>query len=175
MAKRIMLVVGHSKDKQGASNSDGVTEYEFNKDIALKVLELDAFRGIDIIPKLRVTSYSNLTYEINAINPDIVISLHCNAYNKSAQGTEVLYAKGSIKGEKYARILQNNLVENLGLSDRGVKSIGSKDRGGSLLYGVKAPCILIEPLFIDAMTSGQLFDAQGDITDAIINSIEEMV
>ena len=175
MAKRILLVVGHSRNKQGASNPEGLSEYEFNKGIIMDIVKQDEFRGVDIIPKLRVTSYYNLAYEINAINPDVVISLHCNAFNKETNGTEVLYSTGSKKGKEYAEIFQNNLVDWLRLPDRGIKPITRSDRGGKLLFGVKAPCILLEPLFIDAYTSKELYDIQDEIKEAIIESIWQIL
>ena len=170
-----MLVVGHSKEDGGAENSQGMNEYTFNKDIVMEIVRKDDFKGVDIIPKFRVSSRTNLPKEINEINPDIVISLHCNAYNASAQGTEVLYAEGSSKGKKYAEILQKNLLEWLHLPDRGIKSKSSGDRGGHLLWNAKAPCVIIEPLFIDAMTNDELEDAKNEIIEAVMESIWEML
>ena len=59
--------------------------------------------------------------DINDTEADFAISLHCNAFNREASGTEVLYYHKSKTGEKIAKILQSSLVEALGINDRGIK------------------------------------------------------
>jgi len=87
--------------------------------------------------------------KINALKPDLIISFHCNAYNNTVSGTEVLYYHGSDQGKKYADAMRNMIINVLKLPDRGSKPIDTEDKGGYLLKYTKAPCILIEPFFID--------------------------
>ena len=86
---------------------------------------------------------------LNKIGYDVIISLHCNAYNGYANGTEVLYWNTSKKGQVLAQALQENIVNTLGLTDRGLKPIKNGDRGAYLLRETDAPCVIIEPFFID--------------------------
>jgi N-acetylmuramoyl-L-alanine amidase len=152
--KRCALVVGHKPDKPGACNETyNVCEFNFNDNLIDSIMEslvdpIDPHGGIDLVKVLRKT-YSNLPNEINELNPDFVVSFHCNAFNKKASGTETLYYHTSERGKKIAQKFQDNMVTVLHLPDRGIKGKRVEDRGGHLLRYVKAPCILIEPFFID--------------------------
>jgi len=148
--KKVALVVGHSKRNQGASNGKlHTTEYAYNEDLALMIAEKLEQLSIEPLIVYRETNYKNLPKEINDKNPDIIISLHCNAYNKRATGSEVLYYYSSKKSSDLAEMLQENIVYSLGLSDRGTKAKSAEDRGGYLLRYTNAPCVIAEPFFID--------------------------
>ena len=60
-----------------------------------------------------------------------------------------MYYHKSKQGKAIAQIFQNNMLSALGLSNRGLKPISAEDRGGYLLRYTNAPCVLIEPFFID--------------------------
>ncbi len=93
--------------------------------------------------------YKKLPAKLNAIGPHFIFSLHCNAFNQTAKGTETLFFHGSDNGKKLARIVQKRLVEALGLKNRGLKETKDTDRGGHLLKLTRAPCVICEPFFID--------------------------
>lgn len=181
MARRIMLVIGHSWEDEGAVSQGGTSEYDFNKRVAMKVFERDEFKGVDIILKKRCTAYKSLPSQINEMRPNIVISLHCNAYeepnedDEEVNGTEVLYWGGSTNGKKYAEIFQKNLVDKLGYKDRGIKGIDEDDRGGFLLQKTEAPTILLEPFFIDALSEDEIEDNVDKVVEAILDSIWEVI
>ena len=48
-----------------------------------------------------------------------------------------------------AQILNNHIVNALKLYNRGIKPKGAEDRGGYLLKNTLAPCVIVEPFFID--------------------------
>ena len=54
-----------------------------------------------------------------------------------------------MKGKQIAELFQENMLHILELPNRGVKGISVEDRGGNLLRYTNAPCVLIEPFFID--------------------------
>jgi len=141
------LVIGHTPDSPGAVNvACGKTEFDFNNVVA----KLVAGRvGIEIVYRDRPNQYGALPAKINALSPPFIISLHANAFNRQASGTEVLYWHQSPRGRDLAEILQANLFRALGLPDRGAKPIRGDDRGGYLLKNTKAPCVIAEPFFID--------------------------
>ena len=141
------LVIGHKKSSPGACNEvAGVTEFEFNEKLAM---EIEAkVRGV-LIQRVYRRTYETLPHDINTLNPDFIISLHCNAFNKQASGTEVLYYHMSEKGKKMAEILSRHLVGALELFDRGILARSAEDRGGYLLKYTNAPCVISEPFFID--------------------------
>jgi len=145
--KKCALVIGHKKTSPGASNkSSGVTEFVLNDKLAQDIeLELS---GVEIQRVYRRT-YDSLPGDINELNPDFIVSLHCNAFDGTASGTEVLYYHRSMKGKLMAEILNEQLVKALGLKDRGIKPKSAEDRGGYLLKNTTAPCVIAEPFFID--------------------------
>lgn len=148
--KKCALVIGHSETDPGAVNENsGITEFGFNKGLATLIDRYACPSAVAIDLVFRSHSYRELPAILNRLGPDFIISLHCNAFNKTASGTEVLYYHKSTKGFEIATILQGELVNALGLPDRGVKGKTSKDRGGYLLKNTNAPCVIAEPFFID--------------------------
>jgi N-acetylmuramoyl-L-alanine amidase len=147
MAKLCVLVIGHKKRSPGAINEDSnLTEFDFNDDLArrieVKVLNAD-------IQRVFRRTYKSLPDDVDELAPNFIVSLHCNAFNKQASGTEVLYYHRSKKGKKIAEILLRHLVDHLQLPNRGIKPRTVEDRGGYLLKHTNAPCVIAEPFFID--------------------------
>lgn len=145
--KTCALVIGHKKSSPGAENkSSGLTEYAFNEKLAMEIEE--EVDGVEVQRVYRRT-YETLPGDINALGPDFIISLHCNAFNSAASGTEVLYYHRSEKGKQIAGILNEKLVRALGLNNRGIRPKSAEDRGGYLLKATAAPCLIAEPFFLD--------------------------
>lgn len=156
MAK-VLLIVGHQEWAPGARNlgpnfgptmepGDDVYEFFFNRPIVEKAAQLLNARGVSA----EVDFYQrggNIARWSGA--SELLIEFHCNAFNRQASGTEVLYAAGSVKGKAAAQILQTALVKALQLPSRGIKSKVRSDRGGYLLHGVSQPALIPEPFFID--------------------------
>lgn len=145
--KLCALVIGHKKSSVGAVNEKaGITEFDFNEDLAVRIEQKVKKAKVQRIYR---RTYKTLPSDINELNPDFTVSLHCNAFNQKATGTEVLYYYKSHKSENMAEVLQRHLVEYLKLPDRGIKPKKSEDRGGYLLRYTIAPCVIAEPFFID--------------------------
>lgn len=144
--KKCALVIGHKKSSPGASNEMGLTEFAFNEKLAMEIE--DEVNDV-VTQRIYRRTYNTLPSDINEFNPDFIISLHCNAFNKTASGTEVLYYHRSTKGKLMAEILNEKLLEALGLNNRGIKPKSAEDRGGYLLKSTQAPCVIAEPFFID--------------------------
>lgn len=164
------LVIGHSQESPGAINEAcGLSEFAFNEiismDIAAAVQEADVVR-------VNRHSYTRLPSQINQLNPDFIISLHCNAFNQNASGTEVLYYQGSLLGQQLAALLQPKLIAALQLRDRGLQPVTSRNRGGFLLHNTLAPAIIAEPFFID--NDDDLLIARKN-TDQLVNAYAETI
>ena len=141
------LVIGHMPNSPGAVNQTaGLTEFAFNDQLATDIIS--QVNGVEVERVYRDT-YRGLPAKINALNADFIISMHCNAFNKQASGSEVLYYHSSTRSKAVADILQKKFVTALGIKDRGIKSKTSEDRGGYLLRYTNAPCVITEPFFID--------------------------
>lgn len=146
---RVALVIGHSHTSRGASNKSGLTEFDYNGMIVHAVRQKLANRpGVEVSVVYR-GSYQTLPDKINNLDPDLILSFHCNAFNTKASGTEVLYYHKSVAGAILAANMQKAIVDVLRLPDRGIKPKRREDRGGYLLAYTKAPCLIIEPFFID--------------------------
>jgi len=152
--KKCALVVGHKPESPGACNeTHGICEFELNNELVDLIMSrlsssVEPDGGIELVKVLRNT-YRGLPSDINELNPDFVVSFHCNAFNKRASGTETLFYRSSMKGKKIAERFQENMTHILELPDRGIKGISVEDRGGHLLKYTNAPCVLVEPFFID--------------------------
>lgn len=145
--KQCVLVVGHKKESPGAVNENlGMSEFEFNEKL-VPIIEKKV--KLTIVQRIHRRTYETLPGDINTINSDFVVSLHCNNYDSKASGSEVLYYHQSEKGRVMAEILLKQLVDYLKLPDRGVTPKTVEDESGYLLCYTNAPCIIAKPFFID--------------------------
>ena len=149
--KTCALVVGHRPGARGAVNeARGLTEFTYNDALATLIKAKVSKAAVEIVHRDDdANGYSRLPSKINALNPHFIISLHCNAFNKRATGTEMLYHVNSSRGQKIARILQPRVVEALDLKNRHTKKVAAGGRGWLLLNNTNAPCVIAEPFFID--------------------------
>ena len=171
--KLCALVIGHKKFSPGAVNeTSNLTEFDFNDHLSV-MIERQVKKAR--VQRIYRRTYRELPDDINSLDPDFVVSLHCNAFNKKASGTEVLYYHKSQGGKQMAGILLSSLVGELRLPDRGIKPKTSEDRGGYLLRYTKAPAVISEPFFID--NDQDLSVAQSDLEGlarAYASAIDEM-
>lgn len=79
----------------------------------------------------------------NEWGADIFVSLHCNAFNTVARGTETLYK--SYNGQQLAQLIQDQIINSINTVDRGIK----KRDDLWVLNGTDAVAILVEMAFID--------------------------
>lgn len=145
--KRCVLVVGHRKDSPGFVNKNrNISEFDFNEQL-VPLIEKKV-RNATIYQVHRRT-YALLPDDINELDPDFIISFHCNTYDRKTSGTEVLYHHKSLQGKEIAQILLKHLVQYLGLPDRGIQPKTTEDECGFLLRYVNAPCVISKPFYID--------------------------
>jgi len=169
----VALVIGHKEDSPGACHRGGVCEFDFNVRLVYQVAELLRETSIKTHVVYRDT-YKGLPEKINAIEPDLIIEFHCNAFNGDTSGTEVLYWHNSDRGKFFAGLLQRRLIGALGLIDRGIKAIDRDERGGYLLKHTKAPCVIAEPFFIDNSADLQTaYDNFMNLADAYAAAITD--
>lgn len=173
--KRVIILAGHNFEKTGCSTQmeDGrtITEFDLTTELAARIFMSERIMNLDTVIKAR-NNFNNLVNEVNEIPADYLISCHFNAYDGETQGTEVLYAHTSSKGEKLAEKAQGILVKNLGLNDRGIKGVFPSERGGSILNKTKPVAILIEPFFLDEIHS---YEKLNTLMDKTVESILEIL
>ena len=108
--------------------------------------------------------------EANDWGADIFVSLHCNAFNETAHGTEVeCYSKNG-DGGRLAACIQKQLVDTLGTVDRGVKEMP----GLMVLRKTDMTAVLVEIAFIDNEGDAAILrDQQDEIARAIARGITD--
>jgi N-acetylmuramoyl-L-alanine amidase len=150
---RVALEIGHSTRDGGAVRvTDGVQEYEWNKDLAHRIHDLDPtmFEIFHRRPDLRYTSAIRELYgRIDAWGCDLSISMHFNAFHKSSASYTSTLSSGSKVSLKAADAVQSAMVSVMGLHDAGVKVRNRRTggRGWEMLSFGRSPAILIEPYF----------------------------
>ena len=94
----------------------------------------------------------NIVNKCNSHNVDVDVSIHFNAFNGSAHGTEVwVYPGGGCDG--IAQRIVNNLA-GLGYTNRGVKSSSQL----YVLNSTSAPALLVEVCFCDSGTDAAIYN-----------------
>lgn len=178
--KTVALIVGHKVTSKGAVNEKtGLTEFGFNDVLAGIVADALIAQNTGVQPVIIYRdTYEGLPSKVNATKADIAVSLHCNAFNTKASGSEVLYFAGSENGQKLASLFQKEVVAALQTKDRGIKPIahdymGSKgDRGGWLVQKTAMPCVIVEPFFIDNDTElNNANSKHSELVQAYVNAI----
>lgn len=83
--------------------------------------------------------------ESNKFNADVFVSIHCNAFNGSASGTETYCFYNSTTGYKIATSIHLQILKAFTeITDRGVKQAGYY-----VLANTNCPAVLVETAFID--------------------------
>ncbi|WP_422049925.1 N-acetylmuramoyl-L-alanine amidase [Shimia sp.] len=152
---KLAIVVGHNARAQGAVRRDtGETEFSWNSRLS-EIIEDRAgrFPGMFVKTFFRedVGSYRRELREVyrqvDEWGAEASCELHFNSHSTtSATGTETL-TSGTPLSRQFAMAVQREMLDALGLRDRGLKTVSRTDRGGKSLFVGRAPAILIEPFF----------------------------
>ncbi|MCL2854302.1 MAG: N-acetylmuramoyl-L-alanine amidase family protein [Defluviitaleaceae bacterium] len=156
----VMLDPGHGGQDPGAVHH-GMREANVVLDISLRVAEILRADGF-------VQVYMTRDSDITVVNAhraatandvaDIFISVHVNAANRVATGTETLYTihddePADFNSRHLAEIFQANMVEAFESVDRGVRHRPRIQ----VLNSTRIPAALLELEFIDTPRGGELF------------------
>ena len=117
---------------------------------------------------LQTDALSSIPPAANAWGADLFVSIHCNAYNASAKGTETLVYRLGTQGAVLAEAVQRKIVSTLGTLDRGLK----ERPGLCVLRSTDMPAILVELAFIDEVSDNALLAHKQDkFAQAIVEGI----
>lgn len=112
-----------------------------------------------------------ITNASNAWGAELFVSIHCNACNKRARGTETFSYYGSNAGRRLATCIQRQLVGAIPTIDRGVK-----EAGFYVIKHTNCPAALVEVAFIDNWEDENfLIYNTEDIAKAIARGITDYV
>ena len=163
----IGLRAGHSEKVRGASGvvDEWATMYKLYP-IVVKYLNQLGHKVIDCNPYGATSVSGELSQGVakaNAQAIDLFCSLHMNAYNGSAHGTECWIYSTSSKSKTAAQRIVTNLV-SIGLTNRGVKTSTKYYE----LRNTKAPAIIIETGFCDNTGDANLINHNLDKVARVI-------
>ena len=172
---KIFLNPGHDRQlDSGAVNRsiyNGTREadvvWDVSAGIANNIQTILENNGIEVITA-QSNDLGSVVYEANEWGADLFVSVHCNAFNGVASGTETeVYSFGSL-AEELARKVNDSIVSNIGTVDRGLK----ERPGLYVLNSTDMPAILIEMAFIDNDNDcAHLVNRKGDFAKAITDGI----
>jgi len=161
----IGLDYGHGFGDVGAVGQSGQREDLLTRELGHKVKSLLEKEGHRVLEIALGTNLSNRCKFANDNNVDLVVSLHFNAFNKSANGTEVHIYSATSKSKTYAERVNNNIVNAINTKNRGVKVSNF-----AMLRQTNAPSLLIETCFIDSREDMQKYDAE-KVAKAIVEGL----
>lgn len=153
----ILVVIDPGHNYSGVdtgATGNGLREQDITYYIAEKLKPLLERNGFNVI-MTRNSLKDNVSNEsvsaslarrsdiANNAGADIFVSIHCNA--GGGTGTETYYCTGSGISKILAEFVQNGVMDEVGLRDRGVKSARY-----AVLRNTNMPAVLVETGFIDS-------------------------
>ena len=202
--KRIVLDFGHGGlDRDGNYTTAPAKMHRFpNGDIAYEGV-INRWLGEKIIQELSVelpqlervmtvhfldshdVSLADRVKKANSYNPEetIFVSIHCNAANTKARGSEVFTTEGQTKSDTLAQCIANEIKkfnEELGLPFRKDTSDGDDDKEANfyVLRKTNCPAVLVEVLFFDNAEDYRLLRDpifQSKFAKVIVRGIKQFV
>ena len=152
----------------------GLRECDVAKSVADLVADYLKRAGVEVVGSLQSDSLHEVVSASNRADAEVFISIHCNACNGSANGTEVWHFYGSGEGKKLADCIQNQIVDALGTVDRGVKGAKPGVNGLYVLSNTDAVAVLVELAFIDNESDAALLrERKDDFARAIARGVTD--
>lgn len=156
---KILINFGHAVNgtDYGACGN-GLREAEVNKTIGETLAQYLKSYGYDVVTYQQRKSVNDVWRFENRDKYNLTISVHCNSFNSTSCGHEVLYYPTSSQGKKLAHAIQTSLVKTVGLRDRGIKP--RKDL--CVLKRTRSIAILVETAFISNPNEAKLLREKPD-------------
>ena len=149
---KIFLNSGH-----GGSDCGAVGNGLIERDVVWRIGQLveKYLRATGFEVKLmQYDGLAEICADANAWGADLFISIHCNAANGTAHGTET-YTSGGNKSRRLAELIHSRLTKIL--FGRGVKTAGFY-----VLKYTAMPAVLVETAFIDNVEDAKLLKEKED-------------
>ena len=168
---KIFINAGHCVGKDSGAVGFGITEAEKVLSIGRRVEKYLSAAGCDT-RLVQLDSLQGICDAANSWNADYFVSIHCNAANTKAQGTETYCYRNATTGRKFATSVHKSIVKKFPeLLDRGVK-----EAGFYVLAHTDCPAILVETAFIDnAHDNKILVEREDDFARAIAVGVTDFL
>jgi N-acetylmuramoyl-L-alanine amidase len=146
--KVIVLDAGHGGSDPGAV-AGGMQEKDLVLDVSLRAQKLLEEAGATVIMTRSTDVFIPLDQRsaiANSSNADVFLSVHANAFNGSANGTETYWNSTyqSSNSQRLANSIQSATLSKLGLNNRGVKT-----GNFAVIRSTRIPSALLELGFMD--------------------------
>ena len=176
---KIFIDAGHNySGSDTGAEGHGLREQDVTFYIADKLRVLLESAGHDVkMSREKITDNvgSSLSDSLNArvnmanrLGMNLFVSIHCNAYDGKAKGTETLVYSFGSQSSVYAKGIQKAIITKLGTTNRGVK----KRQDLAVLRKTTMPAVLVETAFIDNPEDAVLLrDKQNEFAKAIYEGI----
>jgi len=177
--KKVMIDIGHYKDCPGKRTPDGVQEFTLNEAVAKEIQKLLSSYIVEVKLNYAKDATDSLNLRVKAMNeykPDLIISIHHNAYQGvwgDATGVEVWHHPLPCKGDvEFAKLLLPKLVKYTGLLSRGIK----QEAWAVLTSNYTS--VLVEGGFMDSKKDSffiRTADGQGKYAQAVAETVIEFL
>jgi len=134
----------------------GLQENLVAADIGALVAKYLEAAGCEVM-LLQDESLSGIVDASDDYGADVFVSIHCNAFNGEAHGTETHAYFNSADGVELAECINRQIVDSIDIVDRGVRTSGFY-----VIRWTAAPAVLVETAFIDNPGDAELLRTQTD-------------
>lgn len=179
---RVFLNPGHdlAYDSGAVNQGMGLRECDVARDIGMLVAAYLEKAGCEV----RMLQSDNLNGEskcpdrqdatvcgaANDWPADIFVSLHCNAANAIARGTEICVYRIGGEAERLAGCILHQIVNAVGTKNRGLKERPDL----CVLRRTDMPAVLVEMAFLDNDSDARILrDSQDELARAIARGITD--
>ena len=166
---KIFINPGHCPIFDSGACGFGMTEADTTLAIGRLVRDFLSKVGYEV-ELFQYDGLDEIVAECEDWQADLFVSIHCNAFDGKAHGTETFFYQ-SVEGEKLAECIQRQIVSRLGTVDRGVK-----EEGHFVTKHTSCTAALVETAFIDNVADNALLaERQEDFARAIACGITDYV
>lgn len=167
---KIVVNGGHEPNVDSGAVGSRSTEAEVTQKLMLLVSDYLEKAGCEVMA-VQTADLAEICDVTNRWGADILVSIHCNAFNQKAKGTETFAYYGSREGDALAHHIQSQIVTSLATTNRGVK-----EAGFYVLKHTKCTAVLVETAFIDNKGDEQLLlDKTDDFARAIARGVTDYI
>lgn len=146
---KIGIDMGHSLSGAGTGAAGKVKEVDYNRRVGNRLIEMLREKGHTVV-NCTVDSASTVNNQLagiiqkaNAQSIDLFVSIHLNAFNGHAYGTET-YTCSTSSAKSKAKIINDKVAASCGFTNRGLKTADYY-----VLRNTVAPACLVEVCFCD--------------------------
>lgn len=177
----VCIDAGHGGSDSGNVNLSGIKEKDVDLSVALKAGKILQDNGVNVIYTRQSDSVTwskdtdlKSRFDIaNNAKADFFVSIHCNSVPSipSAHGAETYYNDSDTIGQKLAQAIQDDLIKNTGLTNRGIKAGLAQHE---ILRGTLGNAVMVQLGFMSNQQEGDLLgtsDFQDKSASAIANGI----